>query len=60
MPPVMPGRSRYAYATEYRGRRPARLKPETVKAYLRSASQKLGPKGCYQTVLAACGWNLID
>lgn len=35
------------------------LRAETVKAYLRSASQKLGTSGRYQTVLAARAHGLV-
>jgi DNA-binding CsgD family transcriptional regulator len=36
------------------------LRPETVKAYLRSASRKLGAHGRYQVVLAARRAGLLD
>jgi DNA-binding CsgD family transcriptional regulator len=36
------------------------LRPETVKAYLRSASRKLGTHGRYQVVLAARRAGLLD
>ncbi|MBO0805653.1 MAG: response regulator transcription factor, partial [Nocardiopsaceae bacterium] len=36
------------------------LRPETVKAYLRSASRKLGTRGRYQAVLAARSRGLLE